>query len=116
VPVRVRSMVAMIPPLAAAVVNEEAINRTLVTDKMLPTIFATPWARRDRGMVGAASCAATRYTAAVDRVPAWTGCASLPHPVRPGGVLSHARLVPVAYHREHPYELDAEACAGRNRL
>ena len=34
VPVRVRSMVAMIPSLAAAVVNEEAIDRTLVTDKM----------------------------------------------------------------------------------
>ena len=34
VPVRVRSMVAMIPLLAAAVVNEEAIDRTLVTDKM----------------------------------------------------------------------------------
>src|SRR6201999_2798073 len=34
VPVRVRSMVAMIPSLAAAVVNEEAIDQTLVTDKM----------------------------------------------------------------------------------
>src|ERR1700682_6450261 len=34
VPVRVRSMVAMIPLLAAAVVNEEAIDRTLVTDKI----------------------------------------------------------------------------------
>ncbi|MDT5390537.1 MAG: hypothetical protein QOE04_4178, partial [Mycobacterium sp.] len=34
VPIRVRSMVAMIPLLAAAVVSEEAINRTLVTDKM----------------------------------------------------------------------------------
>ena len=33
VPVRVRSMVAMIPPLAAAVVNEEAIDQTLITDK-----------------------------------------------------------------------------------
>ena len=32
--VRVRSMVAMIPPLAVAVVDEEAIDRTLVTDKM----------------------------------------------------------------------------------
>ncbi|MUL80148.1 hypothetical protein [Mycolicibacterium sp. CBMA 226] len=32
--VRVRSMVAMIPPLAVAVVNEDAIDRTLVTDKM----------------------------------------------------------------------------------
>jgi hypothetical protein len=34
VPVRVRSAVAMIPLLAAAVVNEEVIDRTLVTDKM----------------------------------------------------------------------------------
>ena len=34
VPIRVRSMVAMIAPLAAAVVNEEVIDRTLVTDKM----------------------------------------------------------------------------------
>ena len=34
VPVRVRSMVAMIPLLAAAIVNEEAIDRTLVTDKL----------------------------------------------------------------------------------
>src|SRR4029078_8169208 len=34
VPVRVRSAVAMIPLLDAAVVNEEAIDRTLVTDKM----------------------------------------------------------------------------------
>jgi hypothetical protein len=33
VPVRVRSMVAMIPPLAAGVVNEAAIDQTLVTDK-----------------------------------------------------------------------------------
>ena len=33
VPVRVRSMVAMIPPLAAGVVNEEAIDQTLITDK-----------------------------------------------------------------------------------
>ncbi|HUL99467.1 MAG TPA: glucosidase [Mycobacterium sp.] len=33
VPVRVRSMVAMIPTLAAAVVNEEATDETLITDK-----------------------------------------------------------------------------------
>src|SRR5262249_34644669 len=33
VPVRVRSMVAMIPPLAAAVVPEDAIDRALITDK-----------------------------------------------------------------------------------
>ena len=33
VPVRVRSVVAMIPSLAAAVVNEEAIDETLKTDK-----------------------------------------------------------------------------------
>jgi hypothetical protein len=33
VPMRVRSMVAMIPPLAAAMVNEEAIDQTLTTDK-----------------------------------------------------------------------------------
>src|SRR5262249_8937827 len=34
VPVRVRSAVSMIPLMAAAVVNEEAIDRTLVTDKL----------------------------------------------------------------------------------
>jgi hypothetical protein len=33
VPVRVRSMVAMIPALAAGVVNEDAIDQTLITDK-----------------------------------------------------------------------------------
>ena len=33
VPIRVRSMVAMIPPLATAVVNEKAIDQTLITDK-----------------------------------------------------------------------------------
>ena len=34
IPIRVRSMVAAIPPLAAAVVDEQAIDATLVTDKM----------------------------------------------------------------------------------
>ena len=48
VPVRVRSVVAMIPSLAAAVVNEEAIDETLIDRQEVRRIPATPWARRHR--------------------------------------------------------------------
>jgi hypothetical protein len=109
VPVRVRSMVAMIPALAAAVVNEDAVDRTLVTDKMFadylrrhglggPTemtaagiLRGTPGRRRL--LVGVTS---------VDRVRRL--CHTLFDPVEflsPHGLRSLS-----AYHREHPYRIE----------
>jgi hypothetical protein len=109
VSVRVRSMVAMIPPLAAAVVNEEAIDRTLVTDKMFADYLRRHGlggteemadagilrgvAGRRRLLVGVTS---------VDKVRRL--CATLFDPAEflsPHGLRSLS-----AYHRAHPYVLD----------
>jgi hypothetical protein len=109
VPVRVRSMVAMIPLLAAAVVNEEAIDRTLVTNKM----FAR-YLRRHRlgGTEKMAAAGVLRGepgqrrllvgVTGLDRVRRL--CRALFDPAEflsPHGLRSLS-----AYHREHPYILD----------
>ena len=111
VPVRVRSMVAMIPPLAAAVVNEEVIDRTLVTDK----IFAD-YLRR-HGLGGTKEMADAGIlrgqpgqrrllvgVTGLDRVRRL--CRALFDPAEflsPHGLRSLS-----AYHRDHPYVLDVQ--------
>ena len=111
VPVRVRSAVAMIPLLAAAVVNEEAIDRTLVTDKMFADYL------RRHGLGGTAEMAdagilrgepGTRRllvgVTGLDRVRRL--CQTLLDPAEflsPHGLRSLS-----AYHRDHPYVLDVE--------
>jgi hypothetical protein len=111
VPVRVRSAVAMIPLLAAAVVNEEVIDRTLVTDKMFADYL------RRHGLGGT-----TQMTDAgilrgqpgerrllvgvtgLDRVR--RVCRSLFDPTEflsPHGLRSLS-----AYHRDHPYVLEVD--------
>ena len=111
VPVRVRSMVAMIPLLAAAVVNEEAIDRTLVTDKMFADYL------RRHGLGGTTEMADVGIlrgppgqrrllvgVTSLDRVRRL--CRALFDPAEflsPHGLRSLS-----AYHREHPYVLDVE--------
>jgi hypothetical protein len=111
VPVRVRSMVAMIPLLAAAVVNEEVIDRTLVTDKMFAGYL------RRHGLGGTKEMADAGIlrgqpgqrrllvgVTGLDRVRRL--CRALFDPMEflsPHGLRSLS-----AYHREHPYVLDVE--------
>jgi hypothetical protein len=111
VPVRVRSMVAMIPLLAAAVVNEEAIDRTLVTDKMFAGYLRRHGIGGTKEMVDAGILRGQpghrRLLVGVtglDRV--WRLCRALFDPAEflsPHGLRSLS-----AYHREHPYVLDVE--------
>jgi hypothetical protein len=111
VPVKVRSAVAMIPLLAAAVVNEEAIDRTLVTDKMFADYL------RRHGLGGTTQMADAGIlrgqpgrrrllvgVTGIDR--ARRVCRSLFDPAEflsPHGLRSLS-----AYHRDHPYVLDVE--------
>jgi hypothetical protein len=111
VPVRVRSMVAMIPLLAAAVVNEEAIARTLVTDKMFAGYLRRHGIGGTKEMVDAGILRGQpgqrRLLVGVigqDRVRRL--CRALFDPAEflsPHGLRSLS-----AYHREHPYVLDVE--------
>jgi hypothetical protein len=111
VPIRVRSMVAMIPLLAAAVVNEEAIDRTLVTDKMFAGYM------RRHGLGGTTEMADAGIlrgqpghrrllvgVTGLDRVRRL--CRALFDPAEflsPHGLRSLS-----AYHRDHPYVLDVQ--------
>jgi hypothetical protein len=111
VPVRVRSMVAMIPPLAAAVVNEEAIDRTLVTDKM----FAHYLRRLGLGSTEEMAAAGILrgepgkrrlLLGVTDLGRVGRLCQILFDPAEflsPHGLRSLS-----AYHREHPYVLDVQ--------
>jgi hypothetical protein len=111
VPVRVRSMVAMIPPLAAAVVNEEAINRTLVTDKMFADYLRRHGLGGTKEMADAGILRGDPGTrrlligvTGLDRVRRL--CQTLFDPTEflsPHGLRSVS-----AYHREHPYQMDVQ--------
>ena len=109
VPVRVRSMVAMIPLLAAAVVNEQAIDQSLVTDKG----FADYLRRRGLGSTeDMAAAGILRGTPGQRRL--LVGVTSLERVRRlcqtlfdPAEFLSpHGLRSLSAYHRDHPYVLD----------
>jgi hypothetical protein len=111
VPVRVRSMVAMIPPLAAAVVNEEAIARTLVTDKMFADYL------RRHGLGGTKEMAdAGVLRGKPGRRRLLVGVTGLDRVRRlcqylfdPDEFLSpHGLRSLSAYHRDHPYVLAVE--------
>ena len=111
VPVRVRSAVAMIPLLAAAVVNEEVIDRTLVTDKM----FADYLRRHGLGGTTQMTDAGILRGQPGERrlLVGVTGldrarrvCRSLFDPTEflsPHGLRSLS-----AYHRDHPYVLEVD--------
>ena len=104
-------MVAMIPPLAAAVVNEEAIDRSLVTDKMFADYLRRHGLGGTEDMVAAGILRGTpgqrRLLVGVtglDRVRRL--CQTLFDPAEflsPHGLRSLS-----AYHRDHPYVLDVE--------
>jgi hypothetical protein len=111
VPVRVRSMVAMIPPLAAAVVNEEALDQTLITDKRFADYL------RHHGFKSAEDLAAAGVlrgapgkrrllvgVAGLDRVRRL--CHTLFDPAE--FLSAHGLRSLSAYHREHPYVLEVE--------
>ena len=109
VPVRVRSMVAMIPLLAAAAVDEQVLDRTLLTDKQFADYL------RRLGFKGVDDLAAAGIlrgppgkrrllvgVAGLDRVRRL--CRALFDPAEflsPHGLRSLS-----AYHRDHPYVLD----------
>ena len=111
VPVRVRSVVAMIPSLAAAVVNEEAIDQTLITDKR----FADYLRRHDLGDTAEMTSAGILRgdpgkrrllvgVVGLDRLRLL--CQPLFDPnefLSPHGLRSLS-----AVHRDHPYVLDIE--------
>jgi hypothetical protein len=108
-PVRVRSMVAMIPPLAAAVVDEQAIDRSLVTDKhfadylrrhgvestddlaVAGVLRGTPGQRRL--LLGVTGLSRVRRL--------WQLLFDTSEFLSPHGLRSLS-----AYHREHPYVLE----------
>ncbi|MDT5236801.1 MAG: hypothetical protein QOF47_2788, partial [Mycobacterium sp.] len=111
VPVRVRSMVAMIPLMAAAVVNEEAIDQTLVTGKMFAEYLRRHGLGGTKEMTDAGILRGQpgqrRLLVGVtgmDRVRRL--CRALfdqAEFLSPHGLRSLS-----AYHREHPYVLDVE--------
>ncbi len=88
VPVRVRSMVAMIPPLAAAVVNEEALDQTLITDKRFADYLRHHGFKSARGPGGRRNPArCTRKAATPGRRGRAGSCPTpVPHLVRSGRV------------------------------
>lgn len=107
--VRVRSMVAMIPPMAVAVVDEDAIDRTLVTDKMFAGYL------RRHGLGGTDEMAAAGILrGAPGRRRLLVGVTDLDKIQRlcrtlfdPAEFLSpHGLRSLSAYHRAHPYVLD----------
>ena len=111
VPVRVRSMVAMIPLLAVAVVNEQAIDESLVTDKGFAHYL------RHHGLGGTKDMIAAgilRGTPGERRL--LVGVADLERVRRlwqtifdPAEFLSpHGLRSLSAYHRDHPYVLDVD--------
>jgi hypothetical protein len=111
VPVRVRSMVAMIPLLAVAVVNEQAIDESLVTDKGFAHYL------RHHGLGGTKDMIAAgilRGTPGERRL--LVGVADLERVRRlwqtifdPAEFLSpHGLRSLSAYHRDHPYVLDID--------
>ena len=111
VPVRVRSMVAMIPLLAVAVVNEQAIDESLVTDKGFAHYL------RHHGLGGTEEMIAAgilRGTPGERRL--LVGVAGLERVRRlwqtifdPAEFLSpHGLRSLSAYHRDHPYVLDVD--------
>jgi hypothetical protein len=111
VPVRVRSAVAMIPLLAAAVVNEEVIDRTLVTDKMFADYL------RRHGLGGTTEMAdAGILRGEVGKRRLLVGVTSLDRARRvcrslldPAEFLSpHGLRSLSAYHRDHPYVLEVD--------
>ena len=111
VPVRVRSMVAMIPLLAAAVVNEEVIDRTFVTGKMFADYL------RRHGLGGTKEMAdAGILRGAPGHQRLFVGVTGLDRVARLCRALfdeaeflsPHGLRSLSAYHREHPYVLDVE--------
>jgi hypothetical protein len=111
VPVRVRSMVAMIPLLAVAVVNEQAIDESLVTDKGFAHYLQHHGLRGTEDMVAAGIL---RGTPGERRL--LVGITSLERVRRlwqtvfdPAEFLSpHGLRSLSAYHRDHPYVLDID--------
>ena len=119
VPVQVRSMVAMIPLLAAGVVNEEVIDRTFVTGKMFADYL------RRHGLGGSKEMADAGIlrgqpgeqrllvgVTGLDQRPA-----AVPSPVRSGGVSVAARApFPVRLPPGASVRLGRGGCACRDRL
>ncbi|MCV7014633.1 glucosidase [Mycolicibacterium madagascariense] len=108
VPLRVRSIAAVIPLLAVAVVDDEALDRTLVTNKRFADYLRRQQDRRDGGLAagGILHARAGRGQTLIgvtssDRVR--RACAKLFDPqefLSPNGLRSLSR-----YHRDHPYSI-----------
>jgi hypothetical protein len=109
VPMRVRSMVAMIPPLAAAVVDEQALDQTLVSDKRFADYLRRHGLGTEDDMVAAGILRGEpgkrRLLVGVTRLDRVRRlCRILFDPAEflsPHGLRSLS-----AYHREHPYVLE----------
>jgi hypothetical protein len=111
VPVKVRSMVGMIPLLAAAVIHEEDMQRALVVDKHFATMLgreclSDPDALREQGLLFGHPGEQKLLLSLVgmDRLPRL-----LNRLFDESEFLSpHGLRALSAYHRDHPYQLSVE--------
>ena len=111
VPVKVRSMVGMIPALAAAVVDEDDLQRALVVGKQFAGLLgregmADPGTLRDRGMLRdlAGGQKLLLSLATQDRLRRlMTRLFDEAEFLSPYGLRALS-----AYHREHPYQIEVE--------
>jgi len=111
VPVKVRSMVSMIPGLAAVVVDEEDVRRALIVGKRFADLLGRegltdPAAMRDRGMLRGAPgdqklLLSLAGTGKLERL--------LTRLFDENEFLSpHGLRALSAYHRDHPYQIQVE--------
>ena len=111
VPIKVRSMVGMIPALAATVIHEEDVQRALVVDKHFASLLdreriSDPEVMREQGlMVGQAGQQKLLLSlVGLDRLPRL-----LARLFDEGEFLSpHGLRALSAYHRDHPYQISVE--------
>jgi len=111
VPIKVRSMVSMIPALAAEVIHEEDVQRALVVDKHFARLLdreriSDPEAMREQGlMVGQAGQQKLLLSlVGLDRLPRLlTRLFDESEFLSPHGLRALS-----AYHRDHPYQISIE--------
>ena len=119
VPIKVRSMVGMIPALAAAVIHEEDVQRALVVDKHFASLLgreclSNPEALREQGLMIGLPGEQKLLLSLVgqDRLPRL-----LSRLFDESEFLSpHGLRALSAYHRDHPYQISVEGIDGQHRL
>jgi Glycosyl hydrolase family 63 C-terminal domain len=111
VPIKVRSMVGIIPTLAAAVIDEEMLDRSMVVAKQLPRMLRREGLEDEEKLIGAGLMKGDPGTrrlllgvVGVDRLERiFTKLFDESEFLSPYGLRAIS-----AYHRDHPYELEVE--------